>query len=85
MVLSNYAVCGKKKSALIKNQELHNFSNIWNDQLIMNKIINNFLLTGGKFMLELHLKTARISYNACGPFVKHCETGNLKEAEWKWL
>ena len=25
MPLSNYAVCGKKKSAFIKNEELHNF------------------------------------------------------------
>ena len=25
MLLSNWAVCGKKKSAFIKNKELHNF------------------------------------------------------------
>ena len=25
MLLSNYAVCGKKKSNLIKNKKLHNF------------------------------------------------------------
>ena len=31
MVLSNCAVCGKKKLGLIKNQEFHNFNNIWND------------------------------------------------------
>ena len=28
MLLSNYAVCGKKKSTFIKNKELRNFNNI---------------------------------------------------------
>ena len=31
MFLPNCAVCGKKKSSFIKNQELNNFNNIWND------------------------------------------------------
>ena len=31
MLLSNCAVCGKKKSTFIKNKELHNFDNISND------------------------------------------------------
>ena len=31
MLLSNCAVCGKKKSTFINNQELHNFDNISND------------------------------------------------------
>ena len=31
MLLSSYAVCGKKKSTFIKNKELHSFNNIWND------------------------------------------------------
>ena len=51
----------------------------------MNKIINNFLLTGDKFMPELHLKHPEFTYSDCGPFTKHCEriqkfreTGNLK-------
>ena len=51
----------------------------------MDKIINNFLLTGDKFMWELHLKQQWFTYSACGPFTKHCErikkikeTGNLK-------
>ena len=51
----------------------------------MNKIINKFLLTGDKFMPELHLKQPGFTYCACGPFTKHCEriqefreTGNLK-------
>ena len=50
-----------------------------------NKIINKFLLTGDKFMPELHLKQPAFIYNACGPFTKHHqriqkfgETGNLK-------
>ena len=51
----------------------------------MNKIINKFLLTGDKFMPELHLKQPEFTYRACGPFTKHLgriekfrETGNLK-------
>ena len=39
----------------------------------MNKIINRFLLTGDKFMPELHLKKPRFTYSACGPFTKHRE------------
>ena len=31
MLLSNCAICGKKKSTFIKNQELRNFDNISND------------------------------------------------------
>ena len=31
MLLSSYAVCGKKKSTFIKNKELYSFNNIWND------------------------------------------------------
>ena len=31
MLLSNCAICGKRKSNFIKNQELHNFDNISND------------------------------------------------------
>ena len=51
----------------------------------MNKIINKFLLTGDKFMPELHLKRQGSIYSACGPFTenreriqKFRETGNLK-------
>ena len=57
MFLSNCAVCSKKKSTFVKNKELHNF-----DKFIMNKIINKFLLTGDKFMPELHLKQAGFTY-----------------------
>ena len=53
----------------------------------MNKIINKFLLTGDKFMSELHLKHPGFTYSACRPFTKHQEriqkirvTGNLKHS-----
>ena len=79
MLLSNCTVSGKKKSTFIKNQEVSN------DQFKMNKIINKFLLTGDKFMPELHLKQQGSIYSACGPFTenreriqKFRETGNLK-------
>ena len=85
MLLSNCAVCGKKKSPFIKNKELHNFDNISNDSFKMNTTINKFLLTGDKFMPELHLKQLGFTYSNCGPFSKHRErtqkfreTGNLK-------
>ena len=52
----------------------------------MNKIINKFLLTGHKFMPELHLKQPGFTYSACGPFTedheriqKLRETGNYIE------
>ena len=37
----------------------------------MNKIINKFLLTGNKFMLELHLKQPVFTCSTCEPFTKH--------------
>ena len=36
----------------------------------MNEIINKFLLTGDKFMPEMHLKQPGFTYSACGPFTK---------------
>ena len=51
----------------------------------MNKIINKFLLTEDKFMIELHLKQPRVTYSVCRSFTKHRErikkfreTGNLE-------
>ena len=51
----------------------------------MKKIINKFLLTGDKYIPELHLKQPGFTYSTCGPFTKHCKriqkftgTGNLK-------
>ena len=37
----------------------------------MNNIINKFLLTGDKFMPEMHLKQPQFTCSACGPFTKH--------------
>ena len=39
----------------------------------MNKIINQFLLVGDKFMPEMHLRQPRFVYSACGPFTRHKE------------
>ena len=36
----------------------------------MNEIWNKFLLTGDKFMPEMHLKQPGITYSACGPLKK---------------
>ena len=51
----------------------------------MNEVVYKFLLTGDKFMPELHLRQTRFTYRACGPFTKHRrrikkfrETGNSK-------
>ena len=51
----------------------------------MNEIINKFLLTGGKFMPEMHLRQPGFTYSACGPFTKNkqriqkfMETGDTK-------
>ena len=37
----------------------------------MNEIANKFLLTGDKFMPEMHLKQSGFIYSACGPFTKN--------------
>ena len=37
----------------------------------MNTVINKFLLTGDKFMPEIHLRQPQFTYSACGPFTKH--------------
>ena len=39
----------------------------------MNKIVNNFLLAGDKFMPEMHLKQTEFTYSVCGSFNKHNE------------
>ena len=39
----------------------------------MNKISNKRLLTGSKFMPELHLKQPGFTYSACRPYTKHRE------------
>ena len=37
----------------------------------MNEIINKFLLTGDKFMPEMHLMQPVFTNSACGPFTKN--------------
>ena len=39
----------------------------------MNDIINKFLLTGDKFLPEMHLRQPGFTYSACGPFTKNKE------------
>ena len=39
----------------------------------MNEIVNTFLLAGGKFMPEMHLKQPEFTYSACGTFTKNKE------------
>ena len=36
----------------------------------MNNIINKFLLTGDKFMPEMHLRQPGFTYKVCGPLQK---------------
>ena len=37
----------------------------------MGHVINKFLLTGDKFMPEIHLRQLQFTYSACGRFTKH--------------
>ena len=39
----------------------------------MNKIVNKFLLTGDRFMPELHLRQPGFTYSTCDPFTKNRE------------
>ena len=39
----------------------------------MNETVNKFLLTGDKFMSEMHLRQPGFTYSACGPFTKNKE------------
>ena len=39
--------------------------------IIMNEIVNKFLLTGDKFIPEMHLRQSGFTYGACGPFTKN--------------
>ena len=43
----------------------------------MNEIVNKFLLTGEKFMPEMHLKQPGFTFSACGSLQK--EFKNLKK------
>ena len=48
-----------------------------NKSINMNNIINKFLLTGDKFMPEMHLRQPQFVYSSCGPFTRHKERINL--------
>ena len=39
----------------------------------MNEIVNKCLLTGDKFMPEMHLKQPGFTYSACGTFTENSE------------
>ena len=39
----------------------------------MTEIVNKFLLTGDKFMPEMHLRQLGFTYSACGSFAKSKE------------
>ena len=39
----------------------------------MKEVVNKFLLTGDKFMPEMHLRQPQFVYSACGPFTKNKE------------
>ena len=41
--------------------------------IIMNEIINKFLLAGDKFMPEMHLRHPGFTYSASGTFTKNKE------------
>ena len=41
--------------------------------IIMNEIVNKFLLVGDKFMPETHLRQPGFTYSACGPIAKNKE------------
>ena len=43
--------------------------------------MNKFLLTGDKFMPEMHLKQPGFTYSAYGPFTKNKELKNLFRQE----
>ena len=48
----------------------------------MDVIVNKFLLTSDKFMLEIHLKQPRFTYSVYGPFTRNKErNGKFKETE----
>ena len=45
----------------------------------MNEIVNKFLLTGDKFMPEMHLRQPGFTCSACGPFAKNKEIQKFNE------
>ena len=51
----------------------------------MKKIVNTFLLAGDKFMPELHLKQARLTYSACSPITRKNSLKGLYRLEMQIL
>ena len=41
--------------------------------IIINEIVNKFLLVGDKFMPEMHLRQLGFTYSACEPFTRNKE------------
>ena len=39
----------------------------------MNNVINKFVLSGDKFLPEMHLRQPQFVYSARGPFTRHKE------------
>ena len=39
----------------------------------MKEIVNEFLITGYKFMSEMHLRQSGFTYSSCGPLTKNKE------------
>ena len=48
----------------------------------MSEIVNKFLLTGGKFTFDIHLRQAGFTYTVCRPFTRNKERmQKFKETE----
>ena len=87
---SKFTECGFKKSRFVKEKEakglISNLNPIDQNHMVkcfilrcikMNEIVNKFLLTGDKFMPELHLKQLGFTCSASGPFSRN------KKKNWK--
>ena len=44
----------------------------------VNAIINKFLLAGGKFMPEMHLRQPGLTYSVCGPFTENKDNKKIQ-------
>ena len=86
---SKYADCGIKKCRFVEEKEAKELLNslgvktqlskipLFGDTIFgvykMNKIVNKILLTGDKFMPEMHLKQPGFTYSSCGSFTRNKE------------
>ena len=48
------------------------------NRIKMNEIVNKFLLTGDKFMPQMHLRQPGFIYSTCGPFIYSNQRKNSK-------